>query len=180
MFLSAFGHTRNDIPVAIAEAIRNLPDMKVYIKQPIGTHQRVVEISALRFREALEGKKEIPAKDTLLIIAAHGSPEPEAFLELADFAARREKLTPVGRVEPCFAVLGEPQLADTLKRSILLSYKRIVVQPHLLLRGRYHDMIRDQVETFRREYPCIDWIVTEPLGPDRLLAQAVVEIVNVD
>ncbi len=37
-------------------------------------------------------------------------------------------------------------------------------------------MIRDQVETFRREYPDIDWIVTEPLGPDRLLAQAAVEI----
>jgi sirohydrochlorin cobaltochelatase len=178
MFLSALGHTSDDIPVAIAEAIRNLPDMKVYIKQPVGTHQLVAELSALRFRQALEGKKEISAEETLLIIAAHGSPEPEAILELAEFAARRVILTPVARVEPYFAVLGEPQLAEVLQQSISSSYKRIVVQSHLLLRGRYHDMIRDQVETFRREYPDIDWVVTEPLGPDRLLAQAVVEIIK--
>ena len=75
-------------------------------------------------------------------------------------------------------MLGKPKLADVLMQSASLSHKRIVVQPHLLLKGRYHDSIRDQVETFRREYPDIDWIVTEPLGPDRLLAQAVVEIVN--
>jgi len=180
MFLSAFGHTSDDIPVAISQAIRNLPDIKVYIKQPVGTHQRVVELSALRFQQSLIGHREIPVDKTLLIIAAHGSTEPEAIEELTNFAARREKLTPVGRVEPCFAVLGKPQLADVLKQSVLSSYKRIAVQPHLLLPGRYHDMIRNQVETFRREYLNIDWIVTEPLGPDRLLAQAVVEMMKVE
>ena len=113
----------------------------------------MVELSALRYWQSLEGKKEIPAEDTILIIAAHGSPEAEAILELAHFAARRVKLTPVGRVEPCFVVLGKPKLADVLMQSASLSYKRVVVQPHLLLKGRYHDSISDQVETFRREYP---------------------------
>ena len=142
--------------------------------------ERVVELSALRFRQALEGKKEIPAEETLLVLAAHGSPEPEAIKELADFAARREKLTAVARVEACFAALGKPKLGDILMQSASLAYKRIAVQPHLLLKGRYHDMIRDQVETFRGKYPDIDWVVTEPLGPDRLLAQAVVEIINAE
>ena len=130
----------------------------------------------MRYRQALEGKKEIPAEDMLLIIAAHGSLEREAIKELADFAARRESLTPVGRVEPCFAVLGEPKLADVLKRSASSTYKRIVVQPHLLLIGRFYDLICSMVEEFRSEFPEIDWVVTEPLGPDRLLAQAVVEM----
>ncbi len=204
MFLSAVGHTMDDVPKAVAEAagqyqegsgfrvqgsgfrvqgsgvIKNHEKVEISIKPHVGSHQRVVELSALRFWQSLEGKKEIPAEDTLLIIAAHGSPEPEAILELAQFAARRVKLTPVDRVEPCFAVLGEPKLADVLKQSAALSYKRIAVQPHLLLKGRYQDSIRDQVETFSREYPDIDWIVTEPLGPDRLLAQAVAEIMKAE
>jgi sirohydrochlorin ferrochelatase len=158
--------------------VKKHEEVKIIVKSHVGAHQRVVELSALRFRQSLEGHNEIPTDETLLIIAAHGSPEPEAIKELATFAARREKLTPVARVEPCFAVLGKPQLADVLKQSVLLSYKRIVVQPHLLLRGRYHDMISNQVETFRQEYPDIDWIVTEPLGPHRLLAQAAVEIMR--
>ncbi|MGA2059323.1 MAG: sirohydrochlorin chelatase [Thermoguttaceae bacterium] len=203
MFLSAVGHTMDDVPKAIAGAIGQYNEgsgfrvqgselgikdsevmkghetVKIFIKPHVGSHQRVVELSALRYRQSLEGKKEIPAKDTILIIAAHGSHEPEAISELAHFAARRVELTPVGRVEPCFAVLGQPKLADVLMQSASLSYKRIVIQPHLLLKGRYHDSIRDQVDSFRQEYPDIDWIVTEPLGPDRLLAQAVVEIVNI-
>jgi sirohydrochlorin ferrochelatase len=200
MFLLAVGHTMDDVPKAVAEAagqynedsgfgvqdsefgvqgsgiIKKHETVKISIKPHVGSHQRVVELSALRYWQSLEDKKEIPAKDTLLIIAAHGSPEQEAILELGEFVGRRVKLTPVGRVEPCFAVLGKPKLADVLKQSASLSYKRIVVQPHLLLKGRFHDMIRDQVETFGREYPKIDWIVTEPLGPDRLLAQAAAEI----
>jgi sirohydrochlorin cobaltochelatase len=195
MFLSAVGHTLDDVPKAVAEAVeqnnagsgfgvqdsevkKKNETVKITMKSHVGSHQRVVELSALRYQQALEGKKEIPGKDTILIIAAHGSHEPEAISELAHFAARRVELTPVARVEPCFAVLGKPKLGDVLMQSTSLSYKRIVVQPHLLLRGRYHDSIRDQVETFRKEYPDIDWIVTDPLGPDRLLAQAVAEIIN--
>jgi hypothetical protein len=69
-------------------------------------------------------------------------------------------------------------LADVMPHAAQTSFKRIVVQPHLLLRGRFSEMIRSQVDTFSRDYPNIDWIVTEPLGPDVLLAKAVVEIIN--
>jgi sirohydrochlorin cobaltochelatase len=178
LFLSAAGHMRKDVPQAVAEAAGQCSEVEISLKPQIGTHRGVLELSALRFRQALEGCEEIPMDETLLVMAAHGSPEPEAIEELAGFAARREKLNPVGRVESCFVVLGQPQLADLPARLKLASYRRIVVQSHLLLRGRYHDMICQQVEIFRREFPDIDWIVTEPLGPDPLLAQAVVEIVK--
>jgi sirohydrochlorin cobaltochelatase len=191
MFLSALGHTLDDVPKAVEEGrvqgsgfriqdsggMKKEERVKVSLMPHVGAHQRVVELSALRYRQALEGRDEIPADETLLIIAAHGSPEPEAIEELAEFAARRKKLTPDGRVEVCFAVLGKPQLADVLEQPMPLSYKRIVIQPHFLLSGRFHDMIREQVEKFRREHPDIDWVVTEPLGPDRLLAQGVIEMI---
>jgi len=178
MFLSAFGHTLDDVPVAIADAMRNVPDIRVHLKQHIGAHERVVELLALRYREALEGKRQIPAEETLLILAGHGSSEPEAILDLGEFAARRARLTPVGEVKACFAVLGKPQLSEVLRGPFEAAYKRIVVQPHLLLRGRFYDSICEMVEKSRLEYPEVDWVVTEPLGPDRLLAQAVAEMIG--
>jgi sirohydrochlorin cobaltochelatase len=195
MFLSALGHTANDIPKALAEAVGAYCDgsgfrvqgsgifkghekINISLKSHVGSHQRVVELSALRYQQALEGREDIPHEETLLIIAAHGSPEPEAILELSEFATRRVTLTPVGQVEPCFAVLGKPQLTDVLGQTFAVPYNRIVIQPHLLLRGRFYDSICNLVKTYRRKNPHIDWITTEPLGPDRLLAQAVSEIVN--
>jgi sirohydrochlorin cobaltochelatase len=224
MFLSAFGHTRNDIPAAIGQAIKEGSGFRVQdsgfssqwlvgsdqrlevrgqrsevrdmfsrdpqgsaprlmkhgiaLLPPVGAHRRVVELSALRYRQALEGKTKIPAEETLLVIAAHGSTEPGAIEELTDFAARRKKLTPIAEVIPCFAVLGKPQLSDVLSGPFKAPYNRIVVQPHLLLRGRFHDSICNLIKTHRQKHPNIDWIVTEPLGPDKLLAQAVAEIMN--
>jgi sirohydrochlorin cobaltochelatase len=214
MFLSAVGHTLDDIPKAVAEAEKQVNEgsgfrvqgseseyrsscerascegdfaseswnecekVQITIKSHIGPHQRVVELSALRFHQSLEGRREIPSKETLCIIAAHGSPEPEAIEELAAFATRRAILTPVDRVEPCFAVMGKPQLIDILQIAVKSAYKRIVVQPHLLLPGRYSQQIQNQVDTISQDYPNIDWVVTEPLGPDKLLAKAAAEIVD--
>jgi len=178
LFLSAYEHTSKDVPEAIEEAARQHPRINITLTPHVGAQQRVVELSAKRYLQSLDGRGEIMPKNTLVALAAHGSTEPGAIDELIEFSARREKLTPVGRMESCFAVMGEPKLADLPERlAPLSSYKRIVVQPHLILQGYYHNMIRSQVDTFHKEYPHIDWIVTEPLCTDPLLAQAVVEVI---
>jgi sirohydrochlorin cobaltochelatase len=175
LFLAALGHTADDLPKLAAQAAGRHGGIKITLKPPIGRHRRVVELSALRFTQSLVGRAEVPAEKTLWIIAAHGSPEPAALDELADFARRRSELTPVGGVEPCFVALGRPLLADVLPQAAALSFRRIVVQPHLLLKGRFFELIRRQVDARRKVHPDIEWIVAEPLAPDHLLAKAVVE-----
>ncbi|MGW8257697.1 MAG: sirohydrochlorin chelatase [Thermoguttaceae bacterium] len=177
LLLSGAGHTAKDVPRAMAEAAKNNTGLKISLKPHIGVHPRVAELSALRFQQALQGRREIPLEKTLLAMVAHGSPEPDAIEELRAFAAARRKLTPVGGVECCFAVLGQPQLEHLPELVNLCAYQRVVVQAHLLLRGCYCDRIDRQVQIFREKYPDVDWIVTEPLGADRLLAQATVETV---
>ena len=196
VFLSGLGHTMDDIPEAVAKAagqhregskfrakgaemvLQRHENIRISLMSHLGAHERVVELSAVRYRQALEERKEIAAEETLLILAGHGSGEPEAILDLSEFAARRERLTPVGEVKACFAVLGKPQLSEVLRGPFKAAHKRVVVQPHLLLKGRFYDSICEMVEKSRLEHPEVDWVVTEPLGPDRLLAQAVVEIVR--
>jgi precorrin-8X/cobalt-precorrin-8 methylmutase len=130
----------------------------------------------LRYKEAIAGRAEIPAEATLAVIAAHGSPEPEAFAELERFAAARQKIMPVGRTVPCFSQLGVPQLKRVLPTLIEPRFRRIVVQPHFLLKGRLVESIAETVAAVARQYPEIDWVVAEPLGSHPLLAEAVLEL----
>jgi sirohydrochlorin ferrochelatase len=191
VFLSSAGHTANDIPPMIEEARKAFPNVIIQLTPHVGGHVKTAELSTLRYKESLVGRAEISAEDTVAVIAAHGSPEPEAFVELEKFARARGSLTPVGRIVPCFSQLGKPQLKDVLPKlaeEILLSSKnrlsamsptgrnRIVVQPHFLLRGRLIDSIGETVAKVAKDFPEIDWIVTEPLGCHRLLGEAVLEL----
>ncbi|MBN2581277.1 MAG: hypothetical protein JXB10_20015 [Pirellulales bacterium] len=176
VFLAAAGHVARDIPPALSAAARSRPRVQIELKPHVGSHRNVAALSALRYHEALEGLPEVPAAETLLLLAAHGSPEPEAFSTWSNFAEDRAKSVPGLCVEPCFAVLGRPQLADVLPPLLKKSFRRIVVQPHLLLHGRLYDNVCHAVEPYRNEYPDKEWIVTQPLGIHPLLAEAVVDL----
>jgi precorrin-8X/cobalt-precorrin-8 methylmutase len=176
VFLSGVGHTANDIPPAVDAARETLKDSQIRLTRHVGSHLKVVELSALRYKEAIVGRSEIPAEETLAVIAAHGSPEPEAFEEFERFALARQKLTPVWQLVPCFSQMGAPLLKDVLPTLITPNIRRIVVQPHFLLKGRLIDTIAETTATVAKQHPEIDWIITEPLGCHRLLAEAVLEL----
>jgi sirohydrochlorin ferrochelatase len=176
VFLSCAGHTANDIPKDVEAAQANFPELQVRISSHVGSHPKVAELSALRFNESLADRAEIPAAETLAVIAAHGSPEPEAFEELERFAIARQKLTPVAQVVPCFSQMGAPLLKDVLPTVVKSGVRQIVVQPHFLLKGRLVDPIAATTAAVAAEHPEIEWIVAEPLGGHRLLAEAALEL----
>jgi sirohydrochlorin cobaltochelatase len=176
VFLAAAGHVLRDVPPALAAAVQNHPELHIELKSHVGTHENVAALSALRCRQALEGRPETPAAETLLLLAAHGSPGPEALAELEKFAEKRGKFTPALRVQPCFAVLGRPQIDDVLPPLLAQGFRRIVVQLHFLLHGRLCQSVRERIEPFRQASPGSEWIVTEPLGIHPLLAEAVADL----
>jgi sirohydrochlorin ferrochelatase len=191
VFLSGAGHTAEDIPPAIEDLKKKFSGMQFRLAPHVGSHPKVAELSALRYQEAIADLAEVPASATLVVIAAHGSPEPEAMQELERFALARQKLTPATRIVPCFSQLGVPLLKDVLpKLAQSISEKpsspaplpkvegrmRIVVQPHFLLKGRLVDAIAQTTADAAAQHPEIDWIVTAPLGCHRLLAEAVREL----
>jgi sirohydrochlorin ferrochelatase len=176
VFLSCAGHTANDIPKDVEAAQMKFSEMQVRISCHVGSHPKVAELSALRFNEAIAGRAEIPAAETLVVIAAHGSPEPEAFEELENFAVARQKLTPVAQVVPCFSQMGVPLLGDVLPMVVKSGIRQIVVQPHFLLKGRLIETIAATTAAVAVQHPDIEWIVAGPLGCHRLLAEAALEL----
>ncbi|MCC6124681.1 MAG: sirohydrochlorin chelatase [Pirellulales bacterium] len=176
VFLSAAGHTANDLPQGIAQAKKNYPHLKIELTPHVGGHPKVAELSALRYREAIAGRAEVPAEQTLVVLAAHGSPEPEAFEELENFARAREKLAPGIRIVPCFSQMGAPLLQDVLPALVEPTFRRIVVQPHFLLPGRMIEAIAHATAAVAGQHAEIEWIVAAPLGSHRLLAEAVLDL----
>lgn len=179
VFLSGAGHTADDIPASVVAAQTRFRDLQVHITVHVGGHPKIAELSAFRYRESIAGRTEVPAEETIAVLAAHGSPEPEAFEELKNFARFRERLTPGIRIVPCFSQMGAPLLNDVLP--VLVGgrgegIKRIVVQPHFLLQGRLVEAIARTTAAVAQQHADIEWIIASPLGSHRLLAEAVLDL----
>ena len=52
--------------------------------------------------------------------------------------------------------------------------RRVLVQPHLLFRGRVEEQVREAVDRARSRHPAIEWIVVPRLGAEPDVARAVV------
>ena len=71
--------------------------------------------------------------------------------------------------------MAEPSLERCLALAARLSFRRIVVQPHLLFRGDLLARIERTVAGFAHEHPQIEWTLAGHLGPDKLAAEAAAE-----
>jgi sirohydrochlorin cobaltochelatase len=176
LMLSAAGHVRRDIPRAVAAAASRYPQMDTRQTAHLGCSQSLVELSAERFREALSGCPQGTTEDTALVLVGRGNRNVEALAEMRRFAELRRELTPVARVETCFLAMAKPSLSEMLAQAPAMAQKRIVVQPHLLFPGLLTANIREAVESARRGSPEKEWLLAQPFGPDRLLADTVLKL----
>jgi len=52
--------------------------------------------------------------------------------------------------------------------------RRVIVQPHLLFRGRVEQQVEEAVERARTRHPTVEWVVVPRLGAEPEVARAVV------
>jgi len=178
LLLFAAGHVRHDIPAAVATAAARHPALRVRQLGHLGCHPRIVQLSGQRYREATAGRTPVAADETCLLLVGRGSRDARATAEMHAFAQRRREGMAAVRVQTCFAAMQRPSLSEALPQVSMLDVRRIVVQPHLLFSGYLTRMIQTTVSATAGHRPGIEWIVTEPLGPDPLLAEAVAQIVS--
>lgn len=176
LLLFAADHVRRDIPAAVAQVASRHPGVRACQVNHLGCHPRVVELSMRRYEEALSSQTTISPHESLLLLVGRGSRDPRATEEMLQFADLRRQGTTVGTVETCFTAMERPLLTEMLPEVARRPVRRIVVQPHLLFSGYLIRQIRSVVEQARDTWSEIDWILTEPLGGDPELAEAVVEI----
>ena len=96
--LFAAGHAKQDIPAAVARALQQADDLQATIAEPLGCHEAVLDLAAIRFGTHLAPRDERSwpsASDATSGDASqnHPLPVPAATLPLATFIARSEMST---------------------------------------------------------------------------------------
>jgi sirohydrochlorin cobaltochelatase len=177
LMLLAAGHVRRDIPAQLDDAGRRHPSLTIRQTPHLGQCSLLLRLSHLRWSECVGDQGATAAEDTCLLLVSRGSRDPEATQEMLRFAEGRRQISGVGRLEVCFLTAEKPSLDEGLRRVAGLPVSKIVVQPHLLLAGYLTGKIERAVGEQRRVAgPSTRWSIAQPLGPHRLVAQAVLDI----
>jgi sirohydrochlorin cobaltochelatase len=175
VLLFAAGHAKRDIPLVVARAVAGHTGMTARIARPLGCHRRIVALLVERFEAAVAGHGRAALDRTVLLLVGRGSSDREAtdgFHHLAHLCG--QAVAPV-QVQGCFLAMAEPSLAVALTSLARGGHRRVVVQPHLLFRGRLRaDLVR-QVKVVAATAPDCQWLVADHLGPAPSVVAAVVD-----
>jgi sirohydrochlorin cobaltochelatase len=187
LLLLAAGHVKADIPAAMRAAAHELEDqfgsIELHQTRHLSHHDSIVQLSAKRFHEAVAdleaatGSRVTP-DDTLLLLVSRGSRDQAATDEMGEFAKCRAEQTAVACVRTCFLAMAEPSLDATLNEIGDSPWETIVVQPHLLFYGQLLTQLSERVRWAASRWPNKQWLVTRHLGPDPLLIDCIVHIVQ--
>jgi sirohydrochlorin cobaltochelatase len=186
LLLFAAGHAKRDVPRAVNDALIELraeDRVTSTMAGHLGCHPAILELSARRFEKSLGGRGNVPTSETCLVLVGRGSLDESAIAEMRQFARHRAAMTPVAETHVAFLAMAEPLVGDVLSKLATRGFPRIVVQPHLLLRGELYDSLLADVARCQHEHPATEWIVTSYLAcdsacgcpPDELVTRAVID-----
>jgi sirohydrochlorin cobaltochelatase len=186
VLLFAAGHALEDIPSAVQQAAEQYGIECLGQSAPLESEPRILELSALRFRQAvchvaapasclLRCERAICA-ETALVMVGRGSRSESATAAMRQFSELRRQITPVAAMETGFIVGQTPTVDQALQWAATTTCSTVVVQPHLLFEGLLMDQLREQVATCREQYPQQRWYVTQPLGIDFALAETLASL----
>jgi sirohydrochlorin cobaltochelatase len=179
LLLFAAGHAKRDIPTAVGDALTELgvSDRVTREMTPhLGCHPAILQLSAQRFEEAIEGRDAVPASQTCLVLVGRGSNDDSATAEMHEFARLRKARTPAAETHVAFLAMAQPRLDEVLARVAAGNWRRIVVQPHLLFHGELYDALAAYVVSIATISGETEWIITSYLAGksgDELVTQAV-------
>lgn len=176
LLLFSAGHAQRDIPAALRAAAASFPGLEVSQGPALECQEAILRLSAMRFTQALQGQRRMARADTLWLLVGRGSRDPRAQAAFRRFARLRRRRTPVGRQETAWLAMAQPRLGEALARAAGRSYRRVVVQPHLLFAGELATQVCREVASAARRWPEKEWLVTQHLGDSGLIAEAVLEV----
>jgi len=174
LFLFLVGHTKNDIPIALARARNAAPGVEFIATRELGVHPALVEIAFAR-AAAVAALDKAAAARTALVMVGRGSSDPDANAEFYKLARLVAEGRGFGWLVPCFIGIAAPLVPEALEMAARSRPERMVVLPYFLFDGRLGDKLRAQVDEFHARYPWIATAVARTLGPDQRLFDVVDE-----
>lgn len=169
LFLFAAGHVKNDLPLALHQARRELPHVRFTAARSLGVHLGLVELALERVRAAVDAVH--ATGRTALVVVGRGASDPDANGDFCKVVRMLGEGHDFAWVLPSFIGITRPLFEDAIELVARSRPDHIVVVPYFLFAGRLIGKLQAQVEAFRGRYPWIPVELAAHLGSDpRLFA----------
>ena len=174
LFLFMVGHTKNDIPIALARARASHQGVDLIATRELGVHSTLVQLAFARAAAAAP-LDAASARRTAMVLVGRGSSDPDANAEFYRLARLSGEGRELASVIPCFMGITTPLLPQALELAARGRPGQLVVVPYLLFDGRLGDRLREEVAQFQSRYPWIPTTVGATLAPDPALFEVMDE-----
>jgi sirohydrochlorin cobaltochelatase len=170
LMLVAAGHSKGDIPAALAREQARHPGVSFTYARTLGPHPLLIELLDQRITAAL-AHNEPPA----ILVVGRGSSDPDANADVVKTARLLWEGRDYPLAETAFVSLARPDVTEGLERCRLLGARRIVVAPYFLFPGVLPDRVAEQAARYAAAHPELDIAVAGVLGDCDELAALVCE-----
>ena len=171
LMLVAAGHSKGDVPAALARETARHPGLSVRYGRPLGPHPVLLDVMAARIAAVTAGMPEPPA----VLLVGRGTTDPDGNANTVKVA----RLLWEGRgyefTETAFVSLARPSVPEGLERCRRLGARHIVVARYFLFPGVLPDRVADQAAVFAAGHPDLDVRTTGVLGDCDEIAGLVAE-----
>ncbi len=187
LLLFAAGHAKDDIPGAIRQCARGTPNITWDQSRPLSRHPSIIDLVVDRVQSvSLRSAKQRASveqnpqlKPTALIMVGRGNRDPCAQADmrvLAEIVGYQIKLA---ATFTAFYAMAEPKFSDLLNHVAHSGrFDNIIVHPHLLFAGRLHQAIVQQTQQVASLFPWIEFQISNYLGPDQGIVQAIADRID--
>jgi sirohydrochlorin cobaltochelatase len=171
LMLSAAGHSKGDIPAALARETGRHPGLSIRYGRPLGPHPVLLDLMAARIAAVTAGMPEPPA----VLLAGRGTTDPDGNADVVKVARLLWEGRDYEFTETAFISLTRPSVPEGLERCRRLGARHIVVARYFLFPGVLPDRVAEQAAAFADGHPGLDVRTTGVLGDCDEIAGLVAE-----
>jgi sirohydrochlorin cobaltochelatase len=171
LMLVAAGHSKGDVPAALAREVARHPGLSVRYGRPLGPHPVLQDLLAARVGTACDGMTGPPA----VLVVGRGTTDPDGNADMVKVARLLWEGRDYEFTDTAFISLARPSVPEGLERCRRLGARHIVVARYFLFPGVLPDRVADQAAAFAASHPDLDVRTTDVLGDCDEIAGLVAE-----
>jgi sirohydrochlorin cobaltochelatase len=171
LMLSAAGHSKGDVPAALARETARHPGLVMKYGRPLGPHPVLLSLLADRVAAAAQGS----VGPYAVLVVGRGTTDPDANADVCKDARLLWEGRDYEFTEAAFVSLARPSVAEGLERCRRLGARTIVVARYFLFAGVLPDRVGTQAAAFADAHPGLDIRCSDMLGDCDEIAGLVIE-----
>jgi sirohydrochlorin cobaltochelatase len=160
LMLVAAGHSKGDVPAALAREVARHPGLSVRYGRPLGPHPVLQDLLAARVDATRAGMTGPPA----VLVVGRGTTDPDGNADMVKVARLLWEGRDYEFTDTAFVSLARPSVPEGLERCRRLGARHIVVARYFLFPGVLPDRVADQTAEFAAAHPDLDVRTTGVLG----------------